>query len=74
MLVLVCHDVSTEDKAGRRRLRRVAKVCGAVGQRVQESVFDCQVTSDKFEEFECRALAEIDDQQDCLRPCRFPDT
>ena len=44
MLVIVCYDVSTETKPGRRRLRRVAKVCERTGQRVQKSVFECQVT------------------------------
>ena len=40
MLILVCYDVSTETPQGRRRLRRVAKACEAVGQRVQKSVFE----------------------------------
>ena len=44
MLVIVCYDVSTETREGRRRLRRVAKVCEGTGQRVQKSVFECQVT------------------------------
>ena len=39
MLVLVCYDVNTETKAGRRRLRRVARACEGIGQRVQKSVF-----------------------------------
>ena len=74
MLVLVCYDVNTEDKAGRRRLRRVAKVCEAIGQRVQKSVFECQVTAEKFEELERRLLAEINAAQDCLRLYRIPDS
>ena len=40
MLIIVTYDVSTETKAGRRRLRRVAKRCEAVGQRVQKAVFE----------------------------------
>ena len=43
MLVLVSYDVSTIDKEGRRRLRRVAKTCQNYGQRVQYSVFECIV-------------------------------
>lgn len=39
MLVLVTYDVNTETAAGRRRLRKVAKVCVDYGQRVQNSVF-----------------------------------
>ena len=41
MLVLVTYDVSTQDKAGRARLRKVAKECINYGQRVQNSVFEC---------------------------------
>lgn len=74
MLVIVCYDVSTETRAGRRRLRRVAKVCEGSGQRVQKSVFECRVDLMKLEELERRLLAEIDLEQDCLRLYRLPDT
>ena len=67
MLVIVSYDVSTETKAGRRRLRRVARVCEGMGQRVQKSVFECQVNVMQFEELERRLLAEIDEGEDCLR-------
>ena len=43
MLVLITYDVSTQDAAGSRRLRNVAKACEAHGQRVQNSVFECTV-------------------------------
>lgn len=74
MLVIVCYDVNTETKAGRRRLRRVARVCESTGQRVQKSVFECQVDLMQMEELERRLLAEIDLEQDCLRLYRLPDT
>ena len=74
MLVIVCYDVNTETKEGRRRLRRVAKVCEGTGQRVQKSVFECQVTLAELETLERRLLAEINEQQDCLRIYRLPDT
>ena len=67
MLVIVSYDVSTETKAGRRRLRRVARVCEGIGQRVQKSVFECRVDLMEFEELERRLLAEIDEGEDCLR-------
>ena len=41
MLVLISYDVSTQDAAGRRRLRLIAKQCVNYGQRVQNSVFEC---------------------------------
>ena len=74
MLVIVCYDVNTETLSGRRRLRRIAKVCESTGQRVQKSVFECQVTPAEFEALERRLLAEIAPAQDCLRLYRLPDT
>ncbi len=41
MLMLITYDVSTVLPAGRKRLRRVAKACLDFGQRVQNSVFEC---------------------------------
>jgi len=74
MLVLVCYDVNTETKAGRRRLRRVSRVCESTGQRVQKSVFECQLDVAKFETLERELLAEIDPSMDCLRLYRIPGT
>lgn len=74
MLVIVCYDVNTEDRAGRRRLRRVAKVCEGTGQRVQKSVFECQVNLAQMEALERRLLAEVDLDTDCLRLYRMADT
>jgi CRISPR-associated protein Cas2 len=71
MLILVCYDVSTETPQGRRRLRRVAKACEAVGQRVQKSVFECRVNRMEYEEFERTLLEEIDQLEDCLRLYRL---
>lgn len=74
MLVIVCYDVNTEDRAGRRRLRRVAKVCESTGQRVQKSVFECQIDLAQMEDLERRLLAEIDLGTDCLRLYRLADS
>jgi len=65
--LLVAYDVSTETPAGRRRLRRVAKVCEGYGQRVQQSVFECVVDGVRREELMNRLLAEIDQAEDSLR-------
>ena len=48
MLVLVTYDVNTETAAGRRRLRKVAKVCVDYGQRVQNSVFECLLDAAQY--------------------------
>ncbi len=71
MLILVAYDVSTMSKAGVRRLRRVAKVCESTGQRVQNSVFECNVDLMQYEELERRLLAEINEKEDCLRLYRL---
>jgi CRISPR-associated protein Cas2 len=74
VLVIVCYDVCTETREGRRRLRRVAKVCESTGQRVQKSVFECKVTLAELETLERRLLSEINELQDCLRLYRLPET
>lgn len=71
MLVIVCYDVNTETREGRRRLRRVAKLCESVGQRVQKSVFECQVDRARFEALERDLVAEIKDGEDNLRLYRI---
>lgn len=73
MLVIVCYDVNTEDAAGRRRLRHVAKACESRGQRVQKSVFECQMDLAELEELERRLLSILDLKADCLRLYRLSD-
>ncbi|MBC6438286.1 MAG: CRISPR-associated endonuclease Cas2 [Rhodobacteraceae bacterium] len=60
MLVLVTYDVSTETQAGRRRLRRVARTCEDYGQRVQFSVFECEVDPALWVTFRARLIDCID--------------
>lgn len=67
MMVLISYDVSTVDPEGQKRLRRVAKECENVGQRVQNSVFECLVQPDQFVVLKNRLLAIIDPEKDSLR-------
>lgn len=46
--MLITYDVSTETKAGRKRLNKVAKYCMKYGQRVQNSVFECSLDAAQF--------------------------
>lgn len=71
MLILVTYDVSTLTAAGRKRLRRVAKVCQDYGQRVQQSVFECQVDAATLEILEDSLLKEISESEDNLRIYRL---
>ncbi|MDO9010521.1 MAG: CRISPR-associated endonuclease Cas2 [Gallionella sp.] len=71
MLIIITYDVSTISAAGRKRLRRVAKVCESIGQRVQHSVFECKVDQMQLEILERRLLDEIDEKEDSLRLYRL---
>jgi CRISPR-associated protein Cas2 len=71
MHVLVTYDVSTETPAGRRRLYKVAQHCKNFGQRVQKSVFECNVDEMHFERL-IRALTKIiHKEEDSLRIYRL---
>jgi CRISPR-associated protein Cas2 len=67
MLILVTYDVSTVQKAGLRRLRRVARACEDYGVRVQKSVFECQVGQAEWVQLKDRLLREIKKDEDSLR-------
>ncbi len=67
MFVLITYDVSTIEKAGRRRLRRVAQACKDYGQRVQNSVFECKVEPKDWVVLRQRLLDEIAEAEDSLR-------
>lgn len=67
MFVIITYDVNTEDSAGRKRLRQVAKQCVNYGQRVQNSVFECQLDAAKLREVEAKLCKIIDQNKDSLR-------
>lgn len=67
MMVLVSCDVSTEDKAGARRLRRIAKACLNRGQRVQFSVFEVEVEPALWVELKASLISIIKPSVDSLR-------
>lgn len=67
MMVLITYDVSTTSENGKRRLRKVAKQCVNFGQRVQNSVFECNVDPGQFQELRHRLESIIDEEVDSLR-------
>ena len=67
MLMLVTYDVATTTSEGRRRLRRVARVCLNFGQRVQLSVFECSVGEKELVQLRHDLLEEINPHEDSLR-------
>ena len=67
VLVLITYDVNTQTLAGRRRLRRIAKACLNYGQRVQFSVFECDIDPAQWAKLRARLLSEIEEGEDSLR-------
>ena len=67
MLVLIAYDVKTEDPAGRRRLRQIARQCVNYGQRVQNSVFECLLDPAQCKLLQAKLLTVMDPEKDSLR-------
>ena len=67
MLVLITYDVNTENPAGRRRRREVAKQCVNYGQRVQNSVFECMLDTAQCKVLQAKLLSIMDPEKDSLR-------
>ena len=71
MHVLIAYDVSTTDSDGPRRLRNVAQACTNYGQRVQQSVFECEVSRAQYEQLIDDLTGIIDEEKDSLRAYRL---
>lgn len=71
MELLVVYDVATETAAGRARLRSIAKICEAYGQRVQKSVFECVLAPEQVELLRHDLEEAIDEQEDSIRIYRL---
>jgi CRISPR-associated protein Cas2 len=67
MFVLVTYDVATTTREGRKRLRQAAKACQDFGQRVQNSVFECQVDPTEWARLRLRLLDLYKPEEDSLR-------
>jgi len=67
MLVLITYDVKTETAEGRKRLRKVAKICVNYGQRVQNSVFECVADAAQLLLIKNKLINLIDLSEDSLR-------
>lgn len=69
--LLICYDVATTTESGRRRLRRVAKVCTSHGQRVQNSVFEVSVTDVQLLTLRGKLLEILEPTEDSIRIYRL---
>lgn len=67
MYILVTYDVDTTSKEGAGRLRSVAKTCMDYGQRVQNSVFECEVTEAQLCTLKNLISNALDNKKDSVR-------
>ena len=67
MMVLITYDVNTQDAAGRKRLRQIAKQCVNYGQRVQNSVFECVLDAGQCKALQHQLCLIMDEDKDSLR-------
>ena len=67
MYVLITYDVATSTPAGAKRLRQVARACENKGQRVQNSVLECELPPADFEFLKQELIGLIDPATDSLR-------
>ncbi len=73
MYVLVTYDIETTSASGARRLRRVAQVCLNYGQRVQNSVFECDISEVQLVELTHQLEKLIDAKKDSVRIYKLPE-
>ena len=59
--------MNTEDAAGRKRLRQIAKQCVNYGQRVQNSVFECLLDAAQYRMLQAKLCKIMDPERDSLR-------
>lgn len=67
MYILITYDVDTTSITGQKRLRRVSKACLDYGQRVQNSVFECELTEVQLTLLKERIKGIIDTSMDSIR-------
>jgi len=71
MLMLITYDVATSEPGGPKRLRQAAKACLDYGQRVQNSVFECEVDPSQWATLKHRLESIINPGLDSLRYYRL---
>lgn len=73
MFILITYDVNTTTAQGRKRLRKVSKECVNYGQRVQNSVYECEIDNAKWLKVKHSLLSIIDEENDSIRFYYFGD-
>jgi CRISPR-associated protein Cas2 len=71
MDVVVAYDIDTTTPQGVRRLSRVAQTCEGYGVRVQKSVFECRLSSERLQRLIVDLRSLIDGALDSIHVYRF---
>ncbi|VEN72992.1 CRISPR-associated endoribonuclease Cas2 [Candidatus Desulfarcum epimagneticum] len=66
MYVIAMYDINTETKAGRKRLRQIFKLMKQYLIRIQNSVFEGEISKAKFEEMKLKTQDIIDSAVDSV--------
>ena len=61
MLVVVVYDIIND-----KRLSKISKLCSKYGQRVQNSVFECQIDYSQFLQFKAKLKKIINKNEDSI--------
>ena len=67
MLIVITYDINTETADGKKRLRKISKECLNYGQRVQNSVYECEIDNAKWLILKNKLEQIIDPKTDSLR-------
>jgi CRISPR-associated protein Cas2 len=64
---LIMYDIDTTSAEGKKRLLQMAQKCESIGVRVQNSVFECEISADKLREVKKFFHSSIDHSTDSIR-------
>ncbi|WP_010621276.1 CRISPR-associated endonuclease Cas2 [Paucilactobacillus suebicus] len=67
MLIVVAYDISITTENGTKRLSKVAKICLKYGQRVQNSVYECNIDTLNYKKLRNELIDTIDCSYDSVR-------
>ena len=65
--LLIVYDIDTSDERGRKTLKKIAEKCEGIGIRVQDSVFECELSADIFRDVKKYFSQTINEDTDSIR-------
>jgi CRISPR-associated protein Cas2 len=67
LYILITYDVQVTSPTGSKRLRKIAQACKNYGQRVQNSVFECDVNEVQFTQLVHQIEQILNPKEDTIR-------